>query len=63
MTVTVSDFYCDEATDQKTVLLDLGEGFNSLKDLVRCELMLEIYAADDSQKLLYASDLGAFAFE
>jgi len=62
-TVTVSDFDCHHFDTYGYVILDLGAGFASLQNVIRCELTLEIYGSDDPNKLLYQAYLDSVEFK
>ncbi|MBQ7365426.1 MAG: leucine-rich repeat protein [Clostridia bacterium] len=57
-TVTVEQFALDDKGTYGTIMLDLGEGFASLKGLLYADATLEIYSQTDPTKLLYTATLG-----
>ena len=61
-TVTVSLFDVYDVDGYGYVRLDLGEAIASFKDLKHLTLNLEIYAKNDTSKLLYSAALGKVAF-
>ena len=62
-TVDVSLFDVYDLGGFGYVMLDLGEGFASLQNVISCEVTLEIYGKNDPSKLLYQAYLDRVTFE